>query len=818
MTKTHELDQDRDHDDLRRNTTSGVAPGRGTRVQDLVGPTGPMPSGILMRKARDENGVEAGAVDAVSRASSSSSGHALPDDLRSKFESSLGADLSAVRVHTGEASHAANDAVGARAYAVGQDIHFGAGQYDPSSASGEHLIAHEVAHTVQQAGGAARKPMFKLDVSTPGDAHEIEADRAADAMVLGGPARALGASGMSRKVMRDAAVRTGANIVNDPLDDGSGSQTPANDMPYETVTGYGEEAARINQAEIEKAGGMDIFGGASTVGDRSAASKMLSEVNSGVGELNQASNDDTSSNVPAKLDANNNAARVLTDYLNAAGKQDGLQAMFADQLGQLNSQSARLEAMYGAARKSFGVKDDAAPDATFDLTSSKASNIAIAGGGSGDVTGRLREQGIAGPQATPAKLDVVKQDIDHCRAQITAVSKELGQIPKDMGTALRDVAACQQEVIGAATMVQLPPAKRDDTDEQKAQRQNIAAAKEKFQSCVTAINTAASIALKGIGMIPSGSMGGNSMKGFSEDAASGDNTNIQGSKSGAFRHDSDAFSSGGGVDGADVKGMSGNKASGAVEGGLGPAGGMKVDDSGTGEKFGFVEGLADALTDYSAKVSTANGMISSISDDVTKRAASAAVSSMNGIKARLQNAVTTVQQKRAQFEQKKAELRAAVQKLNEKIRGNTSADKKSGDLGMVVAFQAEATIYLGQCDTALEIGGSERKVAKQINPNVQGSGSAPVLAEGSAGAQAVGITNSSQSPGCAKFYRASKGSRTSGFGEERPFWNYQNYSVTITSNNQGASDTMMDGYLKDVEADRKKVEGFVSTLKRVTGL
>ena len=154
--------------------------------------------GFLSRMPRDGNGVADGAEQAVA-ATSSSSGSPLPGTLMRKFESSLGADLSGVRVHTGAESAAANDAVGARAYTVGSDIHFGAGQYDPSSSSGENLIAHEVAHTVQQSGGGERT-QFKLAVSAPGDAFEAEADVAAAAMVSGTPATVSGASGgLARK-------------------------------------------------------------------------------------------------------------------------------------------------------------------------------------------------------------------------------------------------------------------------------------------------------------------------------------------------------------------------------------------------------------------------------------------------------------------------------------------------------------------------------------------------------------------------------------------------------------------------------------------
>src|SRR5262245_6130876 len=77
---------------------------------------------LQRRAARnaDDNGVSAHAESAVENAASSS-GSPLPADLQGRFESSLGTDLSSVRVHTGEASQAANRAVSARAYTTGKD-------------------------------------------------------------------------------------------------------------------------------------------------------------------------------------------------------------------------------------------------------------------------------------------------------------------------------------------------------------------------------------------------------------------------------------------------------------------------------------------------------------------------------------------------------------------------------------------------------------------------------------------------------------------------------------------------------------------------
>ena len=144
---------------------------------------------LLARRAdrfgrRDANGVSQGADSAVEHASSSI-GLPLPDSVRDPFERSLGDDLSEVRVHTGAESLEAADAVGAKAYTVGQDIHFGASQYSPTTPTGLHLLAHEVAHTLQNRGRVP-VPQEKLEVSTPADPAEVEADRAADAIVAGG--------------------------------------------------------------------------------------------------------------------------------------------------------------------------------------------------------------------------------------------------------------------------------------------------------------------------------------------------------------------------------------------------------------------------------------------------------------------------------------------------------------------------------------------------------------------------------------------------------------------------------------------------------
>jgi uncharacterized protein DUF4157 len=83
-------------------------------------------------------------------------GAALPAGTRAVMERAFSADFSAVRVHTGPASDRVASGLGARALTAGQDIVFGPGAFRPRTPGGDRLLAHELAHVVQQARGVPR--------------------------------------------------------------------------------------------------------------------------------------------------------------------------------------------------------------------------------------------------------------------------------------------------------------------------------------------------------------------------------------------------------------------------------------------------------------------------------------------------------------------------------------------------------------------------------------------------------------------------------------------------------------------------------------
>jgi hypothetical protein len=82
-------------------------------------------------------------------------GQPLDRRTRSFFESRFGADFSAVRIHTDATAAQSARAVSARAYTVGRDIFFNLGEFAPQGSAGLQLLAHELAHTIQQTGGGA---------------------------------------------------------------------------------------------------------------------------------------------------------------------------------------------------------------------------------------------------------------------------------------------------------------------------------------------------------------------------------------------------------------------------------------------------------------------------------------------------------------------------------------------------------------------------------------------------------------------------------------------------------------------------------------
>ena len=79
-----------------------------------------------------------------------SGGQLLSAETRAYFEPRFGQDFSNVRIHNGPQADRAALSVEARAFTLGRDVVFAAGEFDPGSDSGKRLLAHELTHVVQQ--------------------------------------------------------------------------------------------------------------------------------------------------------------------------------------------------------------------------------------------------------------------------------------------------------------------------------------------------------------------------------------------------------------------------------------------------------------------------------------------------------------------------------------------------------------------------------------------------------------------------------------------------------------------------------------------
>jgi len=146
---------------------------------EAMGPDGAAGGDVMMSRDAAGSGVidpgQAAALIARSR------GQRLPEAVAMRLSTALGVDISHARIHTDTAAQKAADAVHAKAFAVGQDVFFGAGKYQPGTSQGDELLLHELTHVVQDAEG--RIPTVAggegVSVSSPTDAHEREAESAA---------------------------------------------------------------------------------------------------------------------------------------------------------------------------------------------------------------------------------------------------------------------------------------------------------------------------------------------------------------------------------------------------------------------------------------------------------------------------------------------------------------------------------------------------------------------------------------------------------------------------------------------------------------
>lgn len=136
-----------------------------------------------------------------------SPGQPLDPQTLALMESRFGHDFSRVRVHAEASAAESAQAINALAYTVGSRIVFAGGKYAPLMVEGRRLLAHELAHVIQQSRNMPAHP--SLEMSPPDGRAEVEADRAATLIDSGSSPRQFldtGRTGLQRKPLGEDPI------------------------------------------------------------------------------------------------------------------------------------------------------------------------------------------------------------------------------------------------------------------------------------------------------------------------------------------------------------------------------------------------------------------------------------------------------------------------------------------------------------------------------------------------------------------------------------------------------------------------------------
>jgi hypothetical protein len=178
-------------------------------------------------------------------------GRSLEPGTRARMERVFGSSFGHVRLHTGERAAQLAGELDAHAFTVGRDVAFGSGEYRPGTLIGDALLAHELAHVVQQ-GGASLSRSAKVDQQTETEALEADADSAAAGVV------GLLWGGVTPSALPDAAApqrRSGLALRRCGGSDKKSAKTPKRPMTADEKrrARFTSKASARREATLKKA-------------------------------------------------------------------------------------------------------------------------------------------------------------------------------------------------------------------------------------------------------------------------------------------------------------------------------------------------------------------------------------------------------------------------------------------------------------------------------------------------------------------------------------------------------------------------------------
>ena len=182
------------------------------RAQLMLGLQQHVGNQAVQRWASQQRGTDAFEIDADTQARiqrERETGQSLDPNTQASMGRRIGSEFSGVRIHTSAEADDLSHDLKAIAFTVGHDIFFRTGAYDPSSSKGQELLAHELAHVVQQSSGLP-DVTDRMKVNAPDDANERAADAVARSVMGQQPARHTSWATTSVQRQEDGELPSGA--------------------------------------------------------------------------------------------------------------------------------------------------------------------------------------------------------------------------------------------------------------------------------------------------------------------------------------------------------------------------------------------------------------------------------------------------------------------------------------------------------------------------------------------------------------------------------------------------------------------------------
>lgn len=607
----------------------------------------------------------------VGGGTSQAGGQSLPPDVQQQMGQAYGADFKNVSVHTDSESETLNESLKARAFTTGQDVFFGRGQYNPHNTEGRELIAHELAHVVQQSGRGPHHP----------------------------------GTGVTLNPISSGSIQRQPSQFDVKLPEEEEKKKPYEKTPSEIIKETGEFAQ--SEEERSMASAPPNVMTTTNVADRQQAEALIVLIRAQRGNIGAYPKKETGE---AMLAQNESTAKALDQYAEMLQQQNTKGDLFKRLYMQVKLDSARLEGQKAAF---LGMH----PELQNDILSGNQFAGAVIKGGSQNMFA-----GSAGMKAQQNNPEVIAQ-MGHIRTLLS----DLQEYPDQIVNTMDPVANALAKLKTASLDIQAGTIVRNPTPEQAKAQAAVASIEADLKAATETLSQIGDViklagtALGGVGAMSliteklekyQGIAGGMALDvgmkvgGVGKAAGSDkiENKKLKDEYDKETPQQKSAYAAEAGVEGKDaIKGAATamTDVPGHVKTATGGAIDIDVDLKGI---------VAKMLTNYDKRIGVAQGRVDTLNDQQFKDSLNVQIRRLQDARADLKEKVDAYINTLKAFENKKKQLRVAVDLLTKKL----GMPKQGGsDLATAVQFLSQASTLTQQCNAALKVGKKEQEDAEQ---------------------------------------------------------------------------------------------------------